>query len=255
MLPSFRLIAATFICGFIVVFAGLRLASSLNVIHESLPVMAAHAAPMTVTPAADREARRSVSSVPVMYDLRFAVNPASPTLVRNVPSAIDRALPLLPLAILPPNFGPAEAQTPEPEVAIAALAPDAPVETPSSITPEPSAVILVEPLPPLASETPAPAPEAATAAIDPQSSSVPEPAPAEPAVQEPDSTASIDAIAAAADEAAGVPLPLVKPRQAAATPNVAKPKPRKPRARTAQRPASNNSFDINNPASSPFGSQ
>ena len=30
MLPSFRLIAATFLCGFVVVFAGLRLAASLQ---------------------------------------------------------------------------------------------------------------------------------------------------------------------------------------------------------------------------------
>ena len=35
MLPSFRLIAATFLCGFFVVFAGLRLAASLNDIHEA----------------------------------------------------------------------------------------------------------------------------------------------------------------------------------------------------------------------------
>ena len=74
MLPSFRLIAATFLCGFFVVFAGLRLAASLNDIHEGLPVMSAHAAPVSITPAADREARRGLSSVPVMYDLRFAVS-------------------------------------------------------------------------------------------------------------------------------------------------------------------------------------
>ena len=82
MLPSFRLIAATFLCGFFVVFAGLRLAASLNDIHEGLPVMAAHAAPVSITPAADREARRGLSSVPVMYDLRFAVSTVAPTLVR-----------------------------------------------------------------------------------------------------------------------------------------------------------------------------
>ena len=47
MLPSFRLIALTFLCGFVVVFAGLRMAVSLNDIHEALPVMAAHAAPVS----------------------------------------------------------------------------------------------------------------------------------------------------------------------------------------------------------------
>ena len=75
MLPSFRLIAATFLCGFVVVFAGLRLAASLNDIHEGLPVMAAHAAPVSITPAADHEDGRGLSSVPVMFDLRFAVTP------------------------------------------------------------------------------------------------------------------------------------------------------------------------------------
>src|SRR3981189_3261307 len=99
MLPSFRLIAATFFCGFLAVFAGLRLAASLNDFHEALPVMAAHAAPVTVSPAADREARRGVSSVPMMYDLRFAVITMSPALVRATPSVFDRPAP--PLSIVP----------------------------------------------------------------------------------------------------------------------------------------------------------
>ena len=94
MLPSFRLIAATFLCGFLVVFAGLRLAASLNDMHEGLPVMAAHAAPVTVAPAADRETRRGLSSVPVMYDLRFAVSTVSPRRCRSRPAAvIDRSTP------------------------------------------------------------------------------------------------------------------------------------------------------------------
>jgi len=82
MLPSFRLIAATFLCGFVVVFVGLRMAVSLHDIHEGLPVMAAHAAPVSVSPAADSEARRGVAAVPVMYDLRFAVSTVAPTVVR-----------------------------------------------------------------------------------------------------------------------------------------------------------------------------
>ena len=79
MLPSFRLIAATFLCGFLVVFAGLRLAASLNDIHEGLPVMAAHAAPVSIAPVADQEARRGLAAVPVMYDLRFAVSRVAST--------------------------------------------------------------------------------------------------------------------------------------------------------------------------------
>ena len=46
MLPGFRLIAATFFCGFLMVYGGLKLASSFNAFHEGLPVMAAHAAPI-----------------------------------------------------------------------------------------------------------------------------------------------------------------------------------------------------------------
>ena len=101
MLPSFRLIAATFLCGFFVVFAGLRLAASLNDIHEGLPVMAAHAAPVSITPVADREARRSLAAVPVMYDLRFAVSTVAPTLVRVPPTVLDQPAP--PLSIVPPD--------------------------------------------------------------------------------------------------------------------------------------------------------
>src|SRR4029079_14197260 len=89
MLPSIRLIAATFFCGFLVVFAGLRLAASLNDFHEGLPVMAAPAAPLSLAPAADREIRRGVSAVPVIYDLRFAVVSAPPVLMAAVPQTVE----------------------------------------------------------------------------------------------------------------------------------------------------------------------
>ena len=102
MLPSFRLIAATFLCGFFVVFAGLRMAASLNDIHEGLPVMAAHAAPVSIAPVADRETRRGQSAMPVMFDLRFAVSTANlaptpaelhGTRVRSPGAAAARSLP------------------------------------------------------------------------------------------------------------------------------------------------------------------
>src|SRR3954465_652904 len=101
MLPSFRLIAATFLCGFVVVFAGLRMAATLHDIHEGLPVMAGPAAPGPVARAADSEVRRGLAAVPVMYDLRFAVNTVSPMAVRVAPTAFDRPAP--PLAIIPPQ--------------------------------------------------------------------------------------------------------------------------------------------------------
>ena len=114
MLPSFRLIAATFLCGFFVVFAGLRLAASLNDMHEGLPVMGAHAAPVSIAPLADREMRRGLSVVPMMYDLRFAVSTVSPTLVRVAPTVFDRPAPLgQPMTILPPEDIATEAFLPD----------------------------------------------------------------------------------------------------------------------------------------------
>ena len=71
------------------VFAGLRLAASLNDIHEGLPVMAAHAAPVSITPVADREARRSLAGT-VMYDMRFVISTVAPTLVRVPPTVLDQ---------------------------------------------------------------------------------------------------------------------------------------------------------------------
>ena len=102
MLPSIRLIAITFCCGFIVVFAGLRLATSVNGLHKAMPVMAAHAAPVTVGAIADRDLRRGQSAVPVMYDMRFAVGTAAPAPAGSQPT-IDRVPPvMMPLVILPP---------------------------------------------------------------------------------------------------------------------------------------------------------
>ncbi len=102
MLPSIRLIAITFCCGFIVVFAGLRLATSVNGLHKAMPVMAAHAAPVTVGAIADRDLRRGQSAVPVMYDMRFAVGTAAPAAAGSQPT-IDRVPPvMMPLVILPP---------------------------------------------------------------------------------------------------------------------------------------------------------
>jgi hypothetical protein len=91
MLPSFRLIAATFFCGFLVVFAGLRLATSLNDFHAALPVMAAHAAPVAIA-----ELERSSSAAPVMYDLRFAVSTVAKAPPIDVTALlIDRTAPLV----------------------------------------------------------------------------------------------------------------------------------------------------------------
>jgi hypothetical protein len=283
MLPSFRLIAATFLCGFFVVFAGLRLAASLNDIHEGAPVMAAHAAPVSIAPAADRDLRRGLAAVPVMYDLRFAVSPVAPTLIRVAPTVFDRPAP--PLAIVPPEDVAEPAQDPpQPESTVAAIPPDAlPVEAaeapaivdaPAATPAEPQPAAAPESTPPQAPQTLAPqtlttdpapevpaAAEAApadpvpavkTAAIEPQAS--PEP---ETAVAEPDTTASV--VAPDEDVKTAVRMPVAKPR--AAKP-AAKSAPKaiakvvlKKRVRTAHRAApANNPFGANG-ASNSFGSQ
>jgi hypothetical protein len=264
MLPSFRLIAATFFCSFLVVFVGLRMAASLNDLHEGLPVMAAHAAPVPVTPAADREARRGASAVPVMYDLRFAVTPVSPILVRSTPTLIERPMPSLPLAILPPEIAPAEASEPaQPDTTVAAIDRDADVAPATSTIPDTE--VVTEPLPPLepvtapAAAVETPAPEAKAAAIEPQATPAAEPATPEPPAAASETAPSTAAPIPVQDTAAAKPVPAepaAKPEPEHAKPAhakpkaVAKPKPaHKPRVRTARRamPAGN-AFDFNNPA-------
>ena len=149
MLPSFRLIAATFLCGFFVVFAGLRLAASLNDIHEGLPVMAAHAASVSITPVADREARRSLAAAPLMYDMRFVISTVAPKLVRVPPTVLDQSAP--PLSIVPPDAFDREGsldaapeaeaakdatEPAEPEATVAAIPPAAPVIPGSAVVPD-----------------------------------------------------------------------------------------------------------------------
>jgi hypothetical protein len=134
MLPGFRLIAITFCCGFLVVFAGLRLAASVHGVHRAMPVMAAHAAPAPAGAIADRELRRGQSAVPMIYDMRFAVGSAVPASAGAQP-VIDRAPSvMMPLVILPPVAIEAERNATR-EAAVAALAPQ------PAAKPEPSAAI------------------------------------------------------------------------------------------------------------------
>jgi hypothetical protein len=128
MLPSFRLIAATFFGGFLVVYGGLRLATSLNDFHEALPVMAAQAAPVAVA-----QLERGGAG-PVSYDLRFAVSSATKSPPLNVTAlVIDRTAPL----VAPPPVSPAEpVAAPAAETADVSAAdavdPAKPVEAPAA---------------------------------------------------------------------------------------------------------------------------
>ena len=138
MLPGFRLIVATFLCGFFVVFASLRLVTSLHNVHGALPITAAKAAPMPTADIDNETMRRSQAAMPAMYDLRFVVSVAShaPVPERMAAPAIDRAAPVVvPLVITTPlqeNAG--EDQAPEATIEVnlpAMSAPDtADVEPP-----------------------------------------------------------------------------------------------------------------------------
>lgn len=193
MLPSFRLIAATFLCSFFIVFVGLRLAATSRVASETTG--ASNMLQLQLTGAdAGAEMRRLDRNAPVVFDLRFAVGAMPPA---SVPSgltlhAIDRAkresgidFPEQP-AVVPPAAAPEpvveatpEPQSefefkpepkPEPKIEIAAL-------------PEPTAATADEPPPP-------PGPPAALAALETNSPDVEsvgstQAASAEPAVKKP----------------------------------------------------------------------
>ncbi|MBM3527962.1 MAG: hypothetical protein FJX62_07710 [Alphaproteobacteria bacterium] len=140
MLPSFRLIVAAFLCGFVVVFAGLRLAATLHHVHASMPIASAHAAALPAGALAEPPGLRLAS--PIVYDLRFvggnsalaplpvSLTPPAAGIDSQSPGSIDAALPHpLPLA---------EQQAPPP--AVAAIDPDVTTRaTPDDPPPEPEA--------------------------------------------------------------------------------------------------------------------
>lgn len=161
VLPSFRLIAATFLCSFLIAFVGLRLAATSRVGSETTGV-ASNPLPLQLTGAdAAADMRRLDRNAPVVFDLRFGVGATAPA---SVPSgltlhAIDRAkresgidFPEQP-AVTPPAPAPEPLEPnieakPEPKIEIAAL-------------PEPTVAAADAPPPP-------PGPSAAIAAIESQ---------------------------------------------------------------------------------------
>ena len=125
MLPSLRLIAATFLCSFLIVFVGIRLAATSRVAHENAG-RATTALPLQLTGAdAAADMRRIGSDAPVMFDLRFAMGATAPA---SVPSgltmhALDRAKRESGFELRPPETK-TEAQVelkPETKIEVAAL--------------------------------------------------------------------------------------------------------------------------------------
>jgi hypothetical protein len=218
MLPSFRLIAATFLCGFVVVFAGLRLAASLNDIHEGLPVLAAHAAPVSITPVADSEARRGLAAVPVMYDLRFAIGTVAPTPVRLPAAAFESPAP--PISIVPPEDVDSESSR-------NAVPETAPAEETAEAALSEATVAAIPPAAPVIAESAAIPDEPAVAAID---------SPANSGTEHPAAVTAAPATQATADEPQATPAieqspPDLEPGAVPAeTPAAPGPKPRSPAA-------------------------
>jgi hypothetical protein len=91
MLPGLRLIAVSFLCGFVVMFVGLRAVFSLNVVHASLPVMAAQAA--HAAPPGMIEPRGAPSAMPALYDLRLVASAVAPQLAGFTVPMAERVLP------------------------------------------------------------------------------------------------------------------------------------------------------------------
>jgi len=89
MLPSFRLIAAAFLCGFVLMLAGLRLVASLHNVHQTLPVTTAQAAPLPIA----EPTRNAAAAVPVLFDLRFLANAIAPMPASVSPQILDTAAP------------------------------------------------------------------------------------------------------------------------------------------------------------------
>ena len=92
MLPSFRLIVATFLCSFLAAIGGLRLVASSHIAQETL--LPANAPPLQLTGAGAVPAwRRADVDTPVVFDLRFAVGatPIAPVPASLTLHAIDRA--------------------------------------------------------------------------------------------------------------------------------------------------------------------
>ena len=276
MLPSFRLIAATFLCGFFVVFAGLRLATSLNNIHEALPVLTVHAAPLTGAGA--RNPHGAPVAVPMLYDLRFVASTATiaPLSASVDPHAIDRAAPIVPPLVVEDvtkaprpaaDVTKAETDTPKRDGAVAAVQPEAPVSPvpaePQSAAaappepfelerPQPPAVAAVDPLatpspeaPNTAAVEPAAEPSAVAAPVEPSTAPAAAHAAVEPqatssatekAAAEPAVTPSADPAAAASQATSATNTAAVEPSVTPA-PDAGPPEPPAPVTAAVEPPA------------------
>jgi hypothetical protein len=215
MLPSFRLIVAAFLCGFIAIFAGLRLAASLHNVRQALPAMTAQAAPLSIAVVAPARL------APVLFDQRFVAGaiPIVPTPAGLPLQALERppAAPATPATEdgADRKAGPVAAIDPQAATGAASAKPQAALPVDSMAT-------VPAPTDPDATVAAAPA----SAASDPE---IPDLDPGPPAA----------AVVPAREPPAAKPAPRAKDKSA-----------RKKRAGSARRAATRNSF---NGLGAPFG--
>ncbi len=164
MLPSFRLVALTFLCSFVLVYAGLRLVAPARVAGQPADERAA----LQRGGAGASEWRQADLSVPVIFDMRFgageppAAVPASLTLY-----AIDRAIRIA------PDEPPLAEAVPAPIPAALAPAVVAPTTEPDAIPVRPEIETPPEPTAPL-SQAPALVPLLLPAVSPPQEAAPPD---------------------------------------------------------------------------------
>ena len=251
MFPGLRLIAVSFLCGFVVVFIGLRAVFSLNNVHSSLPVMAAQAAQSV--PPGMIEPRGAPSAMPTLYDFRLVASAVTPQFASLAVPMIERVLPdpvpLIEDAIKEaPSAALADAPAPQAddvhERQAAITAEPARIEPPAATTPvEPPAAAPAE----LSFATPAePQPTSDNAAS--------EPAPPELVLQPiSQATAPVEsrvAMIGTDPDAAAAAVEAPKPTKAKLTKAAAKPV-RKKSAQVARRAPPQNRFS--NPSGNSFG--
>lgn len=141
MLPSFRLVAVTFLFGFVAVFAGLRIAAVTRVAHDTVAGLAtqAIAAPIAPLQAAAPPPITPVSAAPVAEPPRFQfIVPVMFNLdsVISITASAPEAVPIAPDITLAPAE-PAPLTIP-PEMALRSLPERVPVE-PKATPVEPKA--------------------------------------------------------------------------------------------------------------------
>jgi hypothetical protein len=238
MLPGLRLIAVGFLCGFVVMFVGLRAVFSVNIVHASLPVMAAQATQSA--PPGMIEPRGAPSATPALYDLRLVASTVTPQFASLMVPMVERAV-SEPAPLIEDAFE----ESPSPRADEPTPPADAVDERQAALAPEP---VPIEP----------PATAAAESSLAPPAEPMADSEPSEPpsellleSISQPTAPVESKVAAIATDpERASIAIEAPKPAEAKLKRAAAKPA-RKKRARVARATPPRNG--IGNGSGNPFG--